>query len=156
MDRETFDVMWKMSAPDSPTQHLFMRIPQTELYTESLAEPLVLDVMPDVSSFSGEGARLLGLTALNVPLVQGHPTRIPTLVDLQGRTAVHDCLHRHAQLPQLAVRNLCVHRWGVHPRVGAAHPAGRRRGVRPRTTGPSRCDSRMCGNWREDVGWCGG
>jgi hypothetical protein len=49
MDRETFDVMWKMSAPDSPTQHLFMRIAQTELYTEPLLGPSVLEVMPDVS-----------------------------------------------------------------------------------------------------------
>lgn len=53
MDRETFDALWKMSASDAPTQHLFMRIPQTELYTEPLLGPSVLEVMPDVS-FSGE------------------------------------------------------------------------------------------------------
>jgi hypothetical protein len=41
--------MWKMSAPDSPTQHLFMRVPQTELYHDPLSEPCVLEVMPDVS-----------------------------------------------------------------------------------------------------------
>ena len=55
MDRETFDVMWKMSAPDSPTQHLFMRIPQTEFYTEPLMGPSGLEVMPDVSFPLGMG-----------------------------------------------------------------------------------------------------
>jgi len=59
MDRETFDVMWKMSAPDSPTRHLFMRIPQTELYTEPLSGPSVLEVMPDVS-VGGEAERRRG------------------------------------------------------------------------------------------------
>jgi len=47
MDRETFDVLWKMSSPDSPTQHLFMRVPQTELYSEPPLGPSVLEVMPD-------------------------------------------------------------------------------------------------------------
>lgn len=54
MDRETFDTLWKMSASDAPTRHLFMRIPQTELYTEPLLGTSVLEVMPDVS-FLGEG-----------------------------------------------------------------------------------------------------
>lgn len=54
MDRETFDTLWKMSASDAPTRHLFMRIPQTELYTEPLLGPSVLKVMPDVSFFLKE------------------------------------------------------------------------------------------------------
>ncbi|KZT34543.1 FAD dependent oxidoreductase [Sistotremastrum suecicum HHB10207 ss-3] len=45
MDRETFRVMWEMSA--GPAEACFMRIQQTEYYAEPKAAPNPLDVMPN-------------------------------------------------------------------------------------------------------------
>jgi hypothetical protein len=49
MDRETFDVMWKLSAPGSPAEGCFLRLKQEEYYRESKAQPDPLEFMPDVS-----------------------------------------------------------------------------------------------------------
>lgn len=73
--------MWKMSAPDSPTQHLFIRIPQTELYTDPLLGPSVLEVMPDVSSsLGGRGrarSRIELLPMMNPSSKSYRPNRFP-------------------------------------------------------------------------------
>ncbi|KAF8880070.1 D-amino-acid oxidase [Infundibulicybe gibba] len=45
-DRATFDVMWAMSAPGSPAEGCFMRIPQTEYYSVG-NENRGLEVMPN-------------------------------------------------------------------------------------------------------------
>ncbi|KZT50587.1 nucleotide-binding domain-containing protein [Calocera cornea HHB12733] len=48
MERDTFDVMWKMSAPGAPTESLFLRLPQTEYYVEERQGPNPLaDFMPN-------------------------------------------------------------------------------------------------------------
>ena len=50
MDRETFDRMWKMSAPGTGTaEKCFLRLPQTEYYVEERIGYNCLEVMPDVS-----------------------------------------------------------------------------------------------------------
>lgn len=48
MDRETFQVMWKMSEAEHPAAGCFMRTPQREYFvgTKGLYEGI--DVMPDV------------------------------------------------------------------------------------------------------------
>lgn len=48
MDRETFKIMWEMSAPGTETEHLFLRQPQTEFYVkEEKIRNYNLNVMPD-------------------------------------------------------------------------------------------------------------
>ncbi|KAG9218144.1 hypothetical protein CCMSSC00406_0008083 [Pleurotus cornucopiae] len=47
IDRDTFDVLWEMSAPSSATEGLFLRIPQEEHYYDERPEPSPLDHMPD-------------------------------------------------------------------------------------------------------------
>jgi D-amino-acid oxidase len=49
MDKETFDVMWALSAPDGPAPGCFLRIPQTEYYADAIPRPHDLEHMPDVS-----------------------------------------------------------------------------------------------------------
>lgn len=51
MDRETFNVFWTMSESGAPTEHLFMRIHQTEHYLYAPKEEYCLDVMPNVRPF---------------------------------------------------------------------------------------------------------
>jgi hypothetical protein len=50
MDKETFDVMWNMSAPEGPATGCFLRIPQVEYYADAKPRPHELEHMPDVSS----------------------------------------------------------------------------------------------------------
>ncbi|EJT99463.1 D-aspartate oxidase [Dacryopinax primogenitus] len=53
MERDTFDVMWKMSAPEAPTESLFLRLPQTEYYVEGREGPNPLaDFMPNYRELS--------------------------------------------------------------------------------------------------------
>ncbi|KAF8600607.1 D-amino-acid oxidase, partial [Ceratobasidium sp. AG-I] len=47
MDRETFQVMWKMSEVDHPAGGCFMRIPQSEHFIGTRGLYAGLDVMPD-------------------------------------------------------------------------------------------------------------
>jgi hypothetical protein len=118
-----------------------MRIPQTELYTEPLLGPSVLDVMPNVSFLRelGWGGGWMGVLVVSskliswkmCPTVHNNPTGFASVSDLQEWAAVHDCHHRHTQLPPLAIRDFYVQWRDVHPRVGAAHPADHRRRVRP-------------------------
>lgn len=52
MDRETFDIMWKMSAPGHPAEECFLRARQEELYCEkdiALSGPF--DEMPEACHF---------------------------------------------------------------------------------------------------------
>jgi hypothetical protein len=49
MDRETFDVMWKLSAPGSPAEGCFLRLKQEEYYREDRPQPDPLEFMPGVS-----------------------------------------------------------------------------------------------------------
>lgn len=49
MDKETFDVMWEMSAPGHPAEDCFLRVRQEEFYCEedvTLSGPF--DGMPEV------------------------------------------------------------------------------------------------------------
>jgi D-aspartate oxidase len=48
MDAETFEKMWEMSAPGAPSEHCFMRVPQTEYYEEDRAGADCFKTMPDV------------------------------------------------------------------------------------------------------------
>jgi D-amino-acid oxidase len=50
MDKDTFDVMWEMSASGSDAEQCFMRLPQTEYYVAVKPRPHELDHMPDVRS----------------------------------------------------------------------------------------------------------
>ncbi|KAJ8517652.1 hypothetical protein ONZ45_g5178 [Pleurotus djamor] len=47
IDKETFGVMWDMSAPGSSTEHLFLRIRQREMYHNERPRPSGLDHMPN-------------------------------------------------------------------------------------------------------------
>ncbi|KAJ8509395.1 hypothetical protein ONZ45_g8437 [Pleurotus djamor] len=47
IDKDTFDVMWKMSEPGSPTDHLFMRLEQEEHYYVEQPQPSHLAHMPN-------------------------------------------------------------------------------------------------------------
>jgi len=47
-DKETFKVMWEMSAPGRPTERCFLRLSQVEYYHEQFDEPHYLSWMPDV------------------------------------------------------------------------------------------------------------
>lgn len=46
IDRETFDVMWELSAPGGDAEHCFFRIPQTDYLFDGRDE--CLDWMPNV------------------------------------------------------------------------------------------------------------
>lgn len=51
IDRETFDVMWELSAPGSPAEACFLRLRQEEYYSEDAeVQRDPLEFMPDVSS----------------------------------------------------------------------------------------------------------
>ncbi|KAI0659398.1 D-amino-acid oxidase [Cubamyces menziesii] len=52
IDRETFDVMWELSAPDGPAEHCFYRIPQVDYCLDGRDE--CLDWMPDFKKLSQE------------------------------------------------------------------------------------------------------
>ncbi|KAL1758875.1 hypothetical protein FB107DRAFT_258167 [Schizophyllum commune] len=43
MDRETFDVMWNLSAPGGAAEGCFLRIPQTEMYHQQHRQPHELE-----------------------------------------------------------------------------------------------------------------
>ena len=47
MDRETFEVMWGLSANEA--EGCFMRLPQVEYYYDEKPRPSSLEVMPNVS-----------------------------------------------------------------------------------------------------------
>jgi len=47
MDQETFKTMWELSAPGGPAEGCFLRIEENEYFAESVANPEVLQVMPD-------------------------------------------------------------------------------------------------------------
>lgn len=47
IDRETFDIMWKLSAPGCAAEGSFLRIQQEEYYGEEKAQPDPLEFMPD-------------------------------------------------------------------------------------------------------------
>ncbi|EJD46855.1 D-amino-acid oxidase [Auricularia subglabra TFB-10046 SS5] len=53
-DRETFKVMWEMSAPGSEAEGCFMRLPQTEYFAEVRVRPHPLEVMPDFRYLGGD------------------------------------------------------------------------------------------------------
>jgi hypothetical protein len=52
LDRETFDVMWELSAPGSPAEACFLRLHQEEYYGEEKTQPDPLAFMPEVSPIS--------------------------------------------------------------------------------------------------------
>ena len=51
MDRETFQVMWKMSEASHPAEGCFMRIPQSEHFVGTRSLYAGLNVMPDVRDY---------------------------------------------------------------------------------------------------------
>src|ERR1700733_1600783 len=62
IDRETFDVMWELSAAGSPAEACFLRSRQEEYYTEEAeVQRDPLEFMPDVSSIR----RVVQYTILN-------------------------------------------------------------------------------------------
>jgi len=63
MDRETFDVMWELSAPGSPAEGCFLRLKQEEYYGEEKVQPDPLEFMPDVSR---------SIRRLNIPFTRCH------------------------------------------------------------------------------------
>ncbi|TRM60337.1 FAD dependent oxidoreductase [Schizophyllum amplum] len=65
MDRETFDEMWKLSAPGGAAEGCFLRIPQTEMYHQQPREPHELSWMPNFQTLSKEslvGGTIAGIT----------------------------------------------------------------------------------------------
>ena len=48
LEKETLDVMWKMSEVGSGAEHCFLRAPQREFYTVPQADPSLLSVYPNV------------------------------------------------------------------------------------------------------------
>jgi D-amino-acid oxidase len=49
LDKDTFKVLWDMSAPGSGAEGCFLRLDQTEYYREQYTQPDPLETMPDVS-----------------------------------------------------------------------------------------------------------
>ncbi|KAF7326371.1 Nuclear export factor [Mycena venus] len=47
MDQETFKTMWELSAAGGPAEGCFLRIQEDEYFTEPIANPEVLQAMPD-------------------------------------------------------------------------------------------------------------
>ncbi|KAG6917605.1 hypothetical protein DXG01_001834 [Tephrocybe rancida] len=47
MDMDTFQTMWKMSAPGSPSEHCFLRMTQEEYHHEEVNQPKLRGLMPD-------------------------------------------------------------------------------------------------------------
>ncbi|KAJ7442514.1 D-amino-acid oxidase [Mycena galericulata] len=47
MDQETFKTMWELSAPGGPAEGCFLRIHEDEYFAEPIANPEVLQAMPD-------------------------------------------------------------------------------------------------------------
>ncbi|KZV76583.1 D-amino-acid oxidase [Peniophora sp. CONT] len=83
LEKETLDVMWKMSEPGSGAEHCFLRAPQREFYTVPQADPDLLSVYQDFRQMSEEeystvpGATSgVALTALNI----NTPAYIPYLL----------------------------------------------------------------------------
>ncbi|KAI8986661.1 D-amino-acid oxidase [Trametes punicea] len=52
IDKETFDVMWDLSAPGGPAEHCFFRVPQVDYCLDGRDE--CLDWMPDFKKLSKE------------------------------------------------------------------------------------------------------
>jgi hypothetical protein len=52
MDNETFDMMWQLSESESAFERCFLRIPQTESYTEPWTGRHELEHLPDVCTVS--------------------------------------------------------------------------------------------------------
>jgi hypothetical protein len=50
MDQETFKTMWELSAPGGPAEGCFLRMQENQYFAEPIANPEVLQVMPDVRS----------------------------------------------------------------------------------------------------------
>ncbi|KAI0060748.1 D-aspartate oxidase [Artomyces pyxidatus] len=47
IEKETFDVMWKLSTPGGEAEGCFLRVPQTEYYLVKQAQPDLLSFYPD-------------------------------------------------------------------------------------------------------------
>ncbi|KAJ7871319.1 hypothetical protein B0H13DRAFT_1634268 [Mycena leptocephala] len=47
MDQETFKTMWELSAPGGPAEGCFLRMQENQYFAEPIANPEVLQVMPD-------------------------------------------------------------------------------------------------------------
>ncbi|EJU04456.1 nucleotide-binding domain-containing protein [Dacryopinax primogenitus] len=59
LDMDTFDVVWKMSEPGSPTEHLFMRTPIIHYYHDPVTKPDPLaDTMPEYRKLYSEELRV--------------------------------------------------------------------------------------------------
>jgi hypothetical protein len=50
IDKETFEVMWALSAPGGAAEKCFLRQPQTELFDDSEPRPFLQGLMPGVST----------------------------------------------------------------------------------------------------------
>lgn len=55
MERETFHVMWELSAPGSDSERCFMRLPQAEYFYDTQTHPNGMEYMPDVRLLSHAG-----------------------------------------------------------------------------------------------------
>ncbi|KAJ6590458.1 D-amino-acid oxidase [Mycena vulgaris] len=71
MDQETFKIMWELSAPGGPAEGCFLRIREDQYYTEPIANPEVLNVMPDFkalpsSSLPPDSAEGISFTTLTI------------------------------------------------------------------------------------------
>ncbi|CAK5272218.1 unnamed protein product [Mycena citricolor] len=54
MDQDTFKVMWELSAPGGPAEGCFLRIREQEYFSEPIAHPEVLSVMPEFTMIAPE------------------------------------------------------------------------------------------------------
>jgi hypothetical protein len=128
IDRETFQKMWKLSEPGTPSEHCFMRLPQTEYYTHTLSDDELanhhLNWYPDVRHWFHLEVMMLFLTMslLYVKIVQissfirgSFPYR---------RTVwriIHDSHDRHACLPASPALDVPSSRRQTHSRHGPTH-----------------------------------
>ncbi|KAI0037134.1 nucleotide-binding domain-containing protein [Vararia minispora EC-137] len=73
LEKETFEVMWRMSAPDGGAEHCFLRAPQKEYYLVPQADPDILSVYPNFKKLPEDVFKTIpgvlsavSLTALNI------------------------------------------------------------------------------------------
>jgi len=73
LEKETFEEMWKLSAPDGGAEHCFLRASQKEYYLVEQSDPELLSIYPEFRHLSKEHfstipgvVSAVSLTALNI------------------------------------------------------------------------------------------
>ena len=152
LDRETFEVMWAMSAPGGEAEGCFLRVSQTDYFYDG--RDVHLDWMPDVSSFI-----VVNTLAVSPYMVLSAQASSCGCLDpwCRDRHLIHHVDNRHPSLLQLPSLALSISRWLHRPRRYSAHQPDCRRWAkclhaRPPRKGTRRCNRGLCRSWSAHTG----